>query len=59
MRKQIDVRDENKITIIPEYGRQKLLMYAESFQELAEWMENEESEDTLQREEKASQAAGI
>lgn len=59
MRKQIDVRDENKITIIPEYGRQKLLMYAESFQELAEWMENEESEDTLQREEEDSRAVGI
>lgn len=51
MRKQIEMRDENKITILPEYGRQKLLMYAESFRDLAEWLENEESEEMEEKEE--------
>ncbi len=43
MRNQQTVRDENRITIIPEYGRQRLLTYAESFRDLAELFEEEES----------------
>ena len=42
MRKQADVRDNNRITIIPEYGRQRLLNYAESFRDLADLFEEEE-----------------
>lgn len=45
MKRQTMVRDENKITIIPEYGRQRLLTYAESFQDLAELFEEEENTD--------------
>lgn len=43
MRKQAQVRDDNRITIIPEYGRQRLLSYAESFRDLADLFEEEES----------------
>lgn len=42
MRKQVQVRDDNRITIIPEYGRQRLLNYAESFRDLADLFEEEE-----------------
>lgn len=42
MRKQTEVRDDNKITIIPEYGRQRLLSYAESFRDLADLFEGED-----------------
>ncbi|MCH5257099.1 MAG: SpoIIE family protein phosphatase [Lachnospiraceae bacterium] len=35
MKKLSEIKDENIISIIPEYGRQKLLGYAESFRELA------------------------
>lgn len=45
MRKQMEVRDDNKITIIPEYGRQRLLNYAESFRDLADLFEEEEDLD--------------
>lgn len=44
MRRQAEVRDDNKITIIPEYGRQRLLTYAESFRDLADLFEGEETE---------------
>lgn len=43
MRKQAEVRDDNRITIIPEYGRQRLLNYAESFRDLADLFEGEEA----------------
>ena len=43
MRKQSEVIDDNKITIIPEYGRQRLLSYAESFRDLADLFEKEEA----------------
>ena len=43
MRKQAEVRDDNRITIIPEYGRQRLLNYAESFRDLADLFEGEET----------------
>lgn len=42
MRKQAEVKDDNRITIIPEYGRQRLLSYAESFRDLADLFEGEE-----------------
>lgn len=45
MRKQMEVRDDNRITIIPEYGRQRLLNYAESFRDLADLFEEEEDLD--------------
>ena len=45
MRKQAEVRDDNKIAVIPEYGRQMLLGYAESFRDLADLFEEEESDD--------------
>lgn len=44
MKKQAENRDENIIAIIPEYGRQKLLGYAESFRDLAELFEEEKAE---------------
>ena len=42
MKKQANIEDENLIAIIPEYGRQKLLGYAESFRDLAELFEEKE-----------------
>lgn len=39
MRKQAEIKEDNLVTIMPEYGRQKLLGYAESFRELAELFE--------------------
>lgn len=45
MRKQAEAKDDNKITIIPEYGRQRLLNYAESFRDLADLFEEEEDSD--------------
>ena len=41
MRKQAEVKDDNKIAIIPEYGRQRLLNYAESFRDLADLFEED------------------
>lgn len=45
MRKQAEIRDDNKIAIIPEYGRQMLLGYAESFRDLADLFEEEDPDD--------------
>lgn len=45
MRKQAEIRDDSKIAIIPEYGRQMLLGYAESFRDLADLFEEEDSDD--------------
>lgn len=42
MKKQAEVRDDNRITIIPEYGRQRLLTYAESFRDLADLFEGDD-----------------
>lgn len=47
MKKQAEIRDDSRIEIIPEYGRQKLLTYAESFRDLADLFE----EDDLDQEE--------
>ena len=45
MRRQAEVKDDNKIAIISEYGRQRLLNYADSFRDLADLFEGEESGD--------------
>lgn len=44
MKKQAEMKDDNIAAIIPEYGRQKLLGYAESFRDLAELFEDEKAE---------------
>ena len=44
MRKQAEVGDDSRITIIPEYGRQRLLSYAESFRDLADLFEQDEED---------------
>lgn len=44
MKRQARLRDENVVTVIPEYGRQKLLGYAESFRDLAELFEEDMEE---------------
>ena len=46
MKKQAEVREENRIAIIPEYGRQRLLGYAESFRDLADLFEQDEEGPT-------------
>lgn len=43
MKKQAESRDENRVAILPEYGRQRLLNYAESFRDLAELFEGEDT----------------
>lgn len=45
MRRQAEVRDDNKIAIISEYGKQRLLNYADSFRDLADLFEGEENGD--------------
>ena len=45
MRRQAEVKDDNKIAIISEYGRQRLLNYADSFRDLADLFEGEENGD--------------
>lgn len=45
MKKQTEVRDDNRIAVIPEYGRQRLLNYAESFRDLADLFEQDEDYD--------------
>lgn len=47
MRKQAEVKDDNRITIIPEYGRQRLLSFAESFRDLADLFEGDEEEPDI------------
>lgn len=44
MKRQMEIRDDSRIEIIPEYGRQKLLTYAESFRDLADLFEEEGEE---------------
>ncbi|MCM1040213.1 MAG: SpoIIE family protein phosphatase [Ruminococcus sp.] len=44
MKKQAENKEENVITMIPEYGRRKLLGYAESFLDLADIFAEEEEE---------------
>ncbi len=42
MKKQTNLEEDNLVAMIPEYGRQKLLGYAESFRDLAELFEEKE-----------------
>lgn len=44
MRKQTEGKEDERLEIIPEYGRQKLLAYAESFRDLADLFEDEQAE---------------
>lgn len=48
MKKQAQILDDNVVTVIPEYGRQKLLGYAESFRDLAELFE-EDAQESCQK----------
>ncbi len=51
MKRQTVDKDDNIVTIIPEYGRQRLLSYAESFRDLADLFEGEEeNSDNEQKE---------
>lgn len=45
MKKQMQLKEDDRIEIIPEYGRQKLLNCAESFRDLAELFEDGEVEE--------------
>ncbi|MCM1252409.1 MAG: SpoIIE family protein phosphatase [Clostridium sp.] len=54
MKKQEQVKDEGVVEVISEYGRQKLLGYAESFRDLAELFEESEEEEVC-REDKDRQ----
>ncbi len=45
MKRQMEIRDDSRIEIIPEYGRQKLLTYAESFRDLADLFEEEDEQE--------------
>lgn len=47
MRKQTERKADRTVAMIPEYGRQKLLGYAESFMDLAELFDNEEEADDV------------
>lgn len=47
MRRQAERKADRTVAMIPEYGRQKLLGYAESFRDLAELFDNEEDTDDV------------
>lgn len=47
MRRQAERKADRTVAMIPEYGRQKLLGYAESFRDLAELFDNEEETDDV------------
>ena len=47
MKKQAEIIDDNRIEIIPEYGRQKLLTYAESFRDLADLFEEDSRQEEM------------
>lgn len=46
MKRQMQLKEDDKIEIIPEYGRQKLLSCAESFRDLAELFEDGQGDET-------------
>ncbi len=50
MRRQTEVKEDGKIEVIPEYGRQRLLNYAESFRDLAELFDEEEEDEPVPEE---------
>lgn len=45
MKKQAEGKEDGKIEVIPEYGRQRLLNYAESFRDLADLFEEEREDE--------------
>mgnify|MGYP006911727285 CR=1 FL=1 len=45
MKRRTSVREDDRIDVIPEYGRQKLLAYAESFRDLADLFEESREKD--------------
>lgn len=47
MKKQAEIIDDSRIEIIPEYGRQKLLTYAESFRDLADLFEEDSRQEEV------------
>ncbi len=53
MRRRTKLKEDDRIDIIPEYGRQRLLSYAESFRDLADLFEEEQAEDEPSGEEPA------
>lgn len=46
MKRQMQLKEDDKIEIIPEYGKQKLLSCAESFRDLAELFEDGQGDET-------------
>lgn len=46
MKRQMQLKEDDRVEIIPEYGRQKLLSCAESFRDLAELFEDEQADET-------------
>lgn len=46
MKKQMQLKENDRVEIIPEYGRQKLLSCAESFRDLAELFEDGQADKT-------------
>ncbi len=45
MKRRTSVREDDRIDLIPEYGRQKLLAYADSFRDLADLFEDSQARD--------------
>ncbi|MCX4339140.1 MAG: SpoIIE family protein phosphatase [Lachnospiraceae bacterium] len=46
MKRQMQLKEDDRVEIIPEYGRQKLLSCAESFRDLAELFEDGQADET-------------
>lgn len=53
MKKRTKVREDDRIDVIPEYGRQRLLSYAESFRDLADLFEDGQAQEEDSGEEAA------
>lgn len=53
MKKQRQLKEDDRIELIPEYGRQKLLSCAESFRDLAELFEDGQEDGTATADESA------
>ena len=53
MKRRTSLREEDRIDVIPEYGRQKLLAYADSFRDLADLFEDTQAKDEPSGEEPA------
>lgn len=53
MKRQMQLKEDDRVEIIPEYGRQKLLSCAESFRDLAELFEDRQADEAAAAEEPA------